>query len=633
MPKILIVDDEAYVSTQLEERLTRTGYTVAGIASSGKAAIDMAGSLAPDLILMDIVMPGKIDGIKAAKKIRDELDIPVIFLSAYVDNKLIQKAKLAEPFGYLIKPFNEREIKAAIEVALYKKDMEKRLRESEARYRKVFENTGTATLIIEENMMISMTNSEFEKLSGYSKKEMEGKMRWADFVVEEDLERMKGYHVKRREDEESAPTEYEFRMIDRHGKIRDISLKIGIIPGTKMGVASLRDLTERKLLESQLQQAQKMEAIGTLAGGIAHDFNNILQALSGYCQLLLMKKGEDDPDRNYLNQIDGSIQRAAELVQKLLIFSRKVEGKLGPMNINQEVVLVHGLLRETIPRMVDIKLHLADNLKTINADPIQLEQIIMNLAVNARDAMPDGGKLVVETENVVLAEEYCNVHLGVTPGEYVLLSISDTGGGMEGGILEHIFDPFYTTKAESKGTGLGLAIVYGIVKNHGGYIMCYSEPGEGTTFRVYFPALEAGVVGKAPESEDVEELQGGDETILLVDDEEPILDISSSMLGRHGYTTIKAGNGEDAIEIYKREKDRIDLVILDVGMPGMGGHKCLRGLLEINPAIRVIIASGYLASGKTGEAMETGAADLINKPYQLIDLLKKVRVVLDKEDD
>ncbi len=233
MPKILIVDDEAYVATQIKERLTRTGYTVAGVASSGKAAIDMAGRLAPDLVLMDIVMPGEIDGIEAARKIRDELDIPVIFLSAHVDNKIIEKAKLAEPFGYLVKPFHKREIKAAIEVALYKKDMEKRLHESEARYRSVFENTGTATVIIEEDMTISMVNSELEKLSGYSKKEVEGKMSWTDFVVEEDLERMKGYHVKRREGEGAAPTEYEFRMVDRHGKIKDISLKVGMIPGTK----------------------------------------------------------------------------------------------------------------------------------------------------------------------------------------------------------------------------------------------------------------------------------------------------------------------------------------------------------------------------------------------------------------
>ena len=392
---------------------------------------------------------------------------------------------------------------------------------------------------------------------------------------------------------------------------------------------TIKDVTERKRLEAQLLHAQKMEAVGTLAGGIAHDFNNILQAVSGYCQLLLMRKGANEPDRNYLNQINGSIQRATELVHQLLIFSHKVEGKFRPVGINRKVVLVHELLKETIPKMVDIELHLADDLKTINADPIQLEQIIMNLAVNARDAMPDGGKLIIKTENVVLTGKYCTVHLGATPGEHVLLSISDTGFGIEKEIQEHIFEPFYTTKEAGRGTGLGLAIVYGIVKNHDGYIMCYSEPGQGTIFRIYFPALEAGVTEREPEPEEVEELQGGDETILLVDDEDTILDISSNMLGQYGYTAIEARSGEDAIKIYKKEKDRIGLVILDVGMPGMGGHKCLRKLLKIDPVVRVIISSGYLDDGRVRETKEAGAAGFIGKPYQLVDLLKKVREVLD----
>ncbi|GAI75457.1 unnamed protein product, partial [marine sediment metagenome] len=348
-------------------------------------------------------------------------------------------------------------------------------------------------------------------------------------------------------------------------------------------IETLQDVTEQKHLEAQLLHAQKMEAVGTLTGGIAHDFNNILQSISGYIQLLLMRKGDDGPDLDYLDQIDGSIQRASELIRQLLLFSRKVESKLRPVDLNRNVVLVQGLLTKTIPKMVNIELHLAGDLKIINADPIQLEQAMMNLVVNARDAMPDGGKLIIETENAVLDEEYCKSHLGATPGEYVLLTISDTGSGMEKETLEHIFEPFYTTKEAGSGTGLGLAIVYGIVKSHGGYIMCYSEPGEGTTFKIYFPVLESEVIEEVPEPEEVEEIQGGDETILLVDDEETILDIGKDILGQYGYTTIEARSGEEAIDIYEKEKDRIGLVILDVGMPGMGGHKCLRELLEIDP--------------------------------------------------
>ena len=386
---------------------------------------------------------------------------------------------------------------------------------------------------------------------------------------------------------------------------------------------------EKKKLEAQLLHAQKMEAVGTLAGGVAHDFNNVLQSVSGYVQLLLMRKGEDDPDLNYLNQIDKSIQRAAELIQQLLIFSRKVESKLEPVELNQEVVNVHKLLMKTIPKMVDIELHLAGDIETVNADPIQLEQIIMNLAVNSSHAMPDGGKFIIETENVVLDENYCKAHLGSIPGEYVLLAVSDTGCGMNRETLKHIFEPFYTTKETGKGTGLGLAMVYGIVKSHGGYIMCYSEPGQGTTFKIYLPVLKGEGIERELEHNEVEDIRGGDETIFLVDDEEDILDIGCDILKKYGYTAISADSGERALEVYGREGDRIDLVILDLGMPGMGGHKCLQKLLEIAPEIKVIIASGYSANGRVEKTLKAGASGFIGKPYRLAEMLKKVRGVLD----
>ncbi len=386
---------------------------------------------------------------------------------------------------------------------------------------------------------------------------------------------------------------------------------------------------EKKKLEAQLLHAQRMEAVGTLAGGVAHDFNNVLQAVSGYVQLLLMRKGEEDPDLNYLNQIDKSIQRAAKLIQQLLVFSRKVESKLEPVDLNQEVLNVHKLLMKTIPKMVDIELRLTGDIETINADPIQLEQIIMNLAVNARDAMPDGGKFVIETENVVLDKNYSKVHLGSTPGKYVLLVISDTGSGMDMETVKHIFEPFYTTKEVGQGTGLGLATVYGIVKDHGGYIMCYSEPGQGTTFKIYLPVLKGEGIEREPEHEEVEDIRGGDETILLVDDEEDILAIGCNILEKYGYTTIRVDSGERALEVYMKEGARIDLVIMDLGMPGMGGHKCLQELLKIVPEIKVIIASGYSANGRVKETLKAGASGFIGKPYRLAEMLKKVREVLD----
>jgi len=388
------------------------------------------------------------------------------------------------------------------------------------------------------------------------------------------------------------------------------------------------NITEKKKLEAQLQQAQKMEAVGTLAGGIAHDFNNILQAISGYTQILLMGKGIDNPDYEKLGAIEKSAQRASDLTKQLLIFSRKVESKLRPMDLNKETEQVSKILERTIPKMINIELHLAENLNIINADPAQIEQILMNLGVNARDAMPNGGRLIFETENVILDEHYCKIHLGSNPGRYVKLSISDTGHGMDKETLKHIFDPFYTTKETGKGTGLGLAMVYGIVKSHNGYIMCYSEPDEGTIFKIYFPVIEKEIERVEPKEEKVY-IKGGNETILLVDDEEAIRELGKSVLTSFGYTVLMASDGETALDVYRERKEEINLVILDIIMPGMGGRKCLEELLKINPELRIMIASGYSMNGPSKEVLKAGAKGFIGKPYNINQILKAVRETLD----
>jgi len=302
------------------------------------------------------------------------------------------------------------------------------------------------------------------------------------------------------------------------------------------------------------------------------------------------------PDLGRLWEIEKAAKKAGELTRQLLTFSRRVESRLRPVDLNREVLEVQKLLERTIPKMIDIELHLQEGLKVINADPAQMEQVMLNLAVNARDAMPEGGKLVIETENVVLDEAYCKTHLGAVKGEYVLLCLSDTGHGMDKETLAHIFEPFYTTKETGKGTGLGLAMVYGIVKSHGGYIMCYSEPGEGTTFKIYFPAVESQGVAHRPRREEETAFPGGNETILLVDDEDTLRDLGKEMLERFGYTVLQAENGESALRVYERNQREISLVILDLIMPGMGGRKCLEELMRINPQVNVVVASGYSAN-------------------------------------
>ena len=316
---------------------------------------------------------------------------------------------------------------------------------------------------------------------------------------------------------------------------------------------------EREKLQTQLQQAQKMEAVGTLAGGIAHDFNNLLQAINGYTQLLMMEKTKDDPEYKSLNEIFKSSSRAAELVRQLLLFSRKAEAVRKPVELNHEVEEARKILERTIPKMVNIEVHTGGRLSNLMADPVQIEQILLNLGKNAADAMPYGGKLIFETENITIDDEYCRNHLGAEPGNYVLLTVTDTGEGIDDETKEKIFEPFFTTKEFGKGTGLGLASVYGIVKEHGGYIMCYSEVGIGTTFKIYLPAMEEPKTEPDIKVSD-ERPKGGTETILLVDDESSIRDFASQVLLKFGYSPLTAASGEEALEIYSNHRDEIDLV-------------------------------------------------------------------------
>jgi nitrogen-specific signal transduction histidine kinase/CheY-like chemotaxis protein len=387
------------------------------------------------------------------------------------------------------------------------------------------------------------------------------------------------------------------------------------------------DVTETKKLEAQLRQAHKMEAVGTLAGGIAHDFNNLLQAVQGYAELLLLRKTEMEPGYQELLEISRAAKRGGELTRQLLTFSRKVESRLRPTDLNRIVEDVRLLLERTIPKMIKIELQLTTNLNYVNADASQIEQILMNLAVNARDAMPDGGMLTIATSNVILEETDHYQQAEVTPGNYVLLRVADTGEGMDKSTLEHIFDPFFTTKEVGKGTGLGLAMVYGIVKSHGGHIACHSTLGEGTVFEVVLPAVEP---AEKPSTTltGSDEPGGGHETVLLVEDDESLRELGEQILKMFGYTVISAADGERALQIYREDKAAIDLVILDLIMPGMGGEQCLQEILAINSQAKVIIASGYSASAEAEWAAAIGAKALVEKPYNVQQMLKVVREVL-----
>ncbi len=520
---------------------------------------------------------------------------------------------------------------------------EEALRQSEERYRKLYEeatrreelyrsllqSSADAVVIYDLEGTVQYVSPAFSRLFGWTLDELAGKR--IPFVPES--ERKRTMEIIRALHDDGAPCSgFETLRSTKAGRLVQVSVSASRYDdhqGNPAGMlVMLRDISGRKELEARLSQAHKMEAIGTLAGGIAHDFNNILQAISGYTQLLLMKRPKDHPDHAMLKAIDGSARRASELTERLLIFGRKVESRLRPVDLNHEVRQVILLLERTIPKMIKIEADLAEDLKIINGDPIQLEQVVMNVAVNARDAMPDGGSLSLQTRNVSLDTVFCMLHPGVEPGDYVLLEITDTGHGIDPEVMDHIYEPFFTTKDTGHGTGLGLAMVYGIVKSHGGNITCSSRYGAGTTFLIYFPVLG---VDDIPGSEVVEKemIPSGNERILLVDDEDNILEIACDILGRYGYSTVTAMSGEDALKIYGAEKDRIDLVILDLNMPGMGGKKCLMALMELDPEAKVVVATGHTATAQAREAIALGAVRFIPKPYRLRDLLKTLREALD----
>jgi signal transduction histidine kinase/ActR/RegA family two-component response regulator len=399
----------------------------------------------------------------------------------------------------------------------------------------------------------------------------------------------------------------------------------------------VRSETEREKLQSQLLQAQKMESVGILAGGVAHDFNNLLHMIRGNIELLARNPTIEPQGSARLESVFTSLDRAARLVQQLLLFSRKAEPGKERVDLNQEVREAVRMLERTIPKMVALELHLDPDIWPISGDPVQIEQVLLNMANNSVDAMPEGGRLVIETGNVELDADFVRLHPGASTGPHVLLTVSDTGCGMDAMTRKHVFDPFFTTKEVGQGTGLGLASAYGIVTAYGGYIQCYSESGQGTTFRIYLPAAEGGETGaKGPRSvanvpnTEISNDQGG-QTILVVDDELTIRELTQEALEDFGYVVLSAANGEEALNIYQEHGQAIDLVLLDLNMPGMGGHKCLQQLLLLDPSVQVLIASGYSVNGQAGESLKSGAAGFIGKPYQLKELQAAVREAMGRE--
>ncbi|MEW6113108.1 MAG: CHASE domain-containing protein [Thermodesulfobacteriota bacterium] len=498
-----------------------------------------------------------------------------------------------------------------------RKQAEQRVRASEERMRTVIEAAPVGVMVARNELTV-YANSAFATTFGYDDpRELIG-VPVETFLAPEARSVL-----------DQKASHFEMKGQKKNGDLFDFAAWSTTIDyeGAPAVLEFVVDLSETKTLRAQLYQAQKMEAIGALAAGVAHDFNNLLTVVNGYAELLITDKAHDDPDYEDLEKIYSAGHRGADLVKRLLTFSRRAESNPKPLNLNHQIEQVKTFLDRTIPKMIAIELSLSENLPAINADPTQIEQILMNLAVNGKDAMPEGGKLIIETRNVILDPDYCRLHVEAKPGPHVMLSVSDTGHGMDQETVDRIFEPFFTTKEPGKGTGLGLAMVFGIVKQHGGHVTCYSERGNGTTFKIYFP-----IIGADAEEDKASEAplpSGGAETILLVDDEPAVRDLGQKILERAGYTILTAANGKEALELYAGQKDRVALVLLDLIMPEMGGRQCCEELRRVRPGVKVVIASGYSSGGTMNIATELGARGFIRKPYDARQLLQTVRNALD----
>jgi len=496
-------------------------------------------------------------------------------------------------------------------------------KESEEKYSLLVENANDAIFIAQDEV-VKFPNPKTEAMLGYCAEEL-AKIPFLDLIHPEDRDMVLDRHNRRLKGEEPAST-YSFRIINRAGEQLWVQLNTVLISweGRPATLNLLRDITQQKRLEAQLLQAQRMEAIGTVAGGIAHDFNNLLMGIQGNASLMLIDADSSHPHYERLKNIEQAVQSGSDLTKQLLGFARGGKYEVRPADLNKLTKRSSDVFGRT-KKEITIHTRYQEGIWPAEVDRGQIEQVLLNLYVNAWQAMPAGGELYLETENVTLDEDYVKP-LSVEPGRYVKISIADTGVGMDEATQQRIFEPFFTTKEMGRGTGLGLASVYGIIKNHGGIINVHSEKGKGTTFTIYMPASGKKVV---EEEKVAGKVLKGTETVLLVDDEDMIIDVGREILKAVGYKVLVARSGKEGIEICEKNKDKIDLVILDMIMPVMGGGETYDRMKENNPDIKVLLSSGYSISGQASEILERGCNGFIQKPFNMEELSREIRKILD----
>ncbi len=658
---IMVVDDTIENLKLLLEILSKEGYQVR-TASDAKLALRSVEAEPPALILLDVKMPG-MDGLEMCRRLKEDdktRAIPIIFISALGDETDKVKGFHVGGVDYITKPFSPDEVLARIRTHLTleltrldlecrtaeletknetlareieeRKMAEKALRESEAQKKAILDGITSTIAFVNKDLEIIWLNKTAADSTGKTPTEMRGRKChsfWADPDKPcEGCPTLRAFDTKK--SEMATIVSPDGRVWDEKGEpvFDEAGNLIGIVEIAEDITDRVREEKENEMLKAQLFQSQKLEALGTLVGGIAHDFNNMLQIIIGYADFLLIDKATGAPGHKALQTIIDAGQGGAELVKKLLAFGQQAQVIPRPIDLNEQIRSLATLISRTLPNVVQLDLDLVEGPTTIRAERGQIEQLFMNLAINASEAMPNGGRLKISTKTVSLNDEYCRRHNGVKPGSYVMLMVSDTGRGMDKETLARIFDPFFSTKqrGSTRGTGLGLSVVQGIAQQHGGHVTCESEPGKGTEFKVRFPSIETSVVSAKTIPPKVQ--SAGTETVLVVEDNIPVAELERKALKSAGYNVILANNGKDALDIYRTRKEEISLLILDLLLPKMLGRDCLMELLKIDPSVKVLIASGYAPEDQLHREISSLVKGFIQKPFGMAELLEAVKNAL-----
>ena len=625
--RILVLDDDAGMCKTIGDVLEHLGYVIQ-IATRAKAGLEIAAAGPIDVAIVDIQLPD-MSGIDVLHGIRRVLPTTeVIFITGHGSLGTAIKAIDGLAFAYMVKPFEMSHLLMTVEQAVRKQRLAQALLDSEERYRLVTENIADAVFLLELDGRIALGNRRAEMITGYPRAELVDRA-LTSLLPEAGAQEAEARLSDARAEPDATPF-FEIELIRKDGARVLIEVHVTTVLKDGRPVALLavaRDITQRRHLEDQLRQAQKMEGIGRLAAGVAHDFNNLLTAIGGRCYLVLKDLTAENPLRREIEIIQGAAERAAKLTYQLLAFSRKQILEPRVLDLNETVTGIEPLLSRMIREDIEITTALDPDAGRVKADAGQLEQVLLNLAVNASDAMPEGGQLTLATGNVILDEAYARTHSDVQPGPYVMLSVSDTGHGMTAEVQARIFEPFFTTKEMGKGTGLGLATVYGIAKQSGAHITVESEPEKGTVFKLYLPR-----VGEAPGLAErecpVQVARRGSETVLLVEDDEALRTLAREILSILGYTVLEATSPSEALRLAGGHPGTIDVLLTDVVMPQMNGRQVADHLLVARPDLKVLFMSGYTDGAIVQHGVLEPGTHFLQKPFTPDGLGRKLREVL-----